>query len=65
LNELSQRNSLYSYLYLKQAKISFFSFFILQNQRIREGRTVLALGGDWYQWEGEEVEKGDRRVNTV
>jgi hypothetical protein len=54
--ELSQGNSMYSYP--KQTKMSF--FFLLQNWR---------TGGQnwrvWYQWEGEEVGKGCRRVNMV
>jgi hypothetical protein len=47
--------------YLKQAKMSF--SFCLQNQRT-EGQTRSCLRGR-YQWEGEEVGKGDRRVNVV
>jgi hypothetical protein len=41
--ELSQGNSLCSYLYLKQAKISCFSFyfFLLQNWRNRKAEQVL------------------------
>jgi hypothetical protein len=42
--ELSQRNSLYSYL--KQTKMSFFFF-----DKIREQKG----GTGWYQWEGEDV----------
>jgi hypothetical protein len=34
--EISQGNSLCSYLYLKQTKMSFFFFFLLQNQSTRE-----------------------------
>jgi hypothetical protein len=37
--------------------------FCLQNQRT-EGQTRSCLRGR-YQWEGEEVGKGDRRVNVV
>jgi hypothetical protein len=46
--EISQGNSLCSYLYLKKAKMSFFSFFFY---KIREqgGRTG-PVGG--YQWDG-------------
>jgi hypothetical protein len=46
--ELSQGNSLCSYLYLKQAKISlvFFFFYKIGEQ---EGRQILPKGG-WYQW---------------
>jgi hypothetical protein len=55
--EISQGNSLCSYLYLKQAKMSFFNFlfffFCLFLYKIREqkGRRGLAWGG-WYPWEG-------------
>jgi hypothetical protein len=51
--EISQGNSLYSYLYLKQAKMSFLFFFLLQNQRTG-GQNRSCLGwraGCWYQWE--------------
>jgi hypothetical protein len=40
--EMSQGNSLHSYL--KQAKMSFFFLFLLQNWR-KEGRTGPAWGG--------------------
>jgi hypothetical protein len=45
--EISQANSLGSYLYLKQAKISFFSvfFFLLQNQRIGGQNRPCGAGG--------------------
>jgi hypothetical protein len=39
--EMSQRNSLYSYLYLKQAKMSFFLFFSStksENNRVEQFR---------------------------
>jgi hypothetical protein len=45
--ELSQGNSLCSYLYLRQAKMSsFFLFFFLYKTEEQEGRT-----GPWYPWE--------------
>jgi hypothetical protein len=46
--ELSQGNSLCSYLYLKQAKISLVSFFFYKIGE-QEGRQILPKGG-WYQW---------------
>jgi hypothetical protein len=46
--ETLQGNSLCSYLYLKQAKLS---FFFLQNQRTG-GWNRSAVGGSWYQWNG-------------
>jgi hypothetical protein len=57
--EISQENSLCSHLYLKQAKMSFFSFLPLQNQRTGErnrswrGRRVATTG-----WGGGGGEKG-------
>jgi hypothetical protein len=54
--EISQGISLCSYLYLKQAKMSFFSFTKLQNWRI-ECRRGSAAG-----WEGSRlVSMGGRR----
>jgi hypothetical protein len=48
--EMSQGNSLCSYMYLKQTKLSCFSFhlffFFLYKIREQEGRT----GGAWHQW---------------
>jgi hypothetical protein len=49
--EMSQGNSLCTYLYLKQAKMSFFFFFLLQNRRMGGEQNRSFLGG-WYQWEG-------------
>jgi hypothetical protein len=55
--EISQGNSLYSYL--NQTKMSFF----FQKQRIgRQNRSCLE---DWYQWVGENILKGCRRSNMV
>jgi hypothetical protein len=47
--EISQGNSLCSYLYLKQAKSSF--LFSSTKSEIRRAEQVLSRG-DWYQWEG-------------
>jgi hypothetical protein len=51
--KISQGDAPCSYLYLKQAKMSFFSFFFYKI-REQEGKQVLPGGGrgDWYQWEG-------------
>jgi hypothetical protein len=47
--EISQGNSLCSYLYLKQAKNVI--FFLLQNWRTRgQNKSCPRIGG-WYQWE--------------
>jgi hypothetical protein len=46
--EMSQGHSLCGYL--KQAKMSFFPFFLLQNYRTGEwNRSCLGVEGDWYQ----------------
>jgi hypothetical protein len=52
--EISQGNSLSSYLYNKQAKMLFFSF-VFYKIGEQEGGTRAAQGS-WYQWEG----KGSR-----
>jgi hypothetical protein len=57
--EMSQGNSLYSYL--KQTNMSF--FFLLQNCRT-VGQNGSCLGG-WYQWEGEEAGKVCKVANMV
>jgi hypothetical protein len=60
---MPQGNSLCSYL--KQAKMSLFSFsfFLIQNQRTEEqNRSCLGAG---IGGKGEEVGKGYRRVNMV
>jgi hypothetical protein len=61
--EISQGNSLYSYLYYKQKMILFFLFSTkLQNRRMAQ---VLPRAGAGTSERGEEVGKGCRRVNTV
>jgi hypothetical protein len=61
--EVSQRHTLCSYLYLKQAKMSFFFIFSFFFYKIgeQEGRTSPAQGG------GPPSERGkvDKKVNTV
>jgi hypothetical protein len=63
---ISQGNFLCSYLYLKQAKMSFY-FFLLQNQRT-DGQNRSYLGG-WYQREwrrsGERMWEGKYSANTM
>jgi hypothetical protein len=58
--EMSQRNSLYSYL--KQTKMSFFSFTKSENRRVEK---VLPGGGLGTSGRGVEVGKGCGRVNMV
>jgi hypothetical protein len=67
--EISKGNSLCSYLYLKQAKMSYFSFYLfsffstqLENRRAEQ---VLPSGGGLALVGGEVLGKGGRRVNTV
>jgi hypothetical protein len=58
--EISQRNSLCGYLYLKQAKMSFFSFFFYKIGELEGGtgfvqsRRLVPVGGR--RWQGKEVE---------
>jgi hypothetical protein len=63
--EISQENSLYSYLYLKQAKMSCFSLYLVSffSYKIgeQEGITSPAKGESWHQWEeGGDGEKGKK-----
>jgi hypothetical protein len=58
--EMSQGNSLCSYH--KQTKMSFFSFTKSENRKVEQ---VLPGGGEWYQWEGEEVGTGCRKVTIL
>jgi hypothetical protein len=71
--ERTQENSLYSYLYLKVAKLPCFSyyFYVFASIKLENRRTeqVLPSGGwgCWHWWEGErggDRERG-RRVNMV
>jgi hypothetical protein len=58
--EISQGNSLCSYLYLKQAKMSLFSFFLYKTREWgprKEGVGTSRMG--------EVAEKGGKRVNMV
>jgi hypothetical protein len=57
--EISQGNSLCSYLYLKQAKTSIFPPFpfFLDKTGEQEKRIGPSLGGSWYQWEGRRAGK--------
>jgi hypothetical protein len=54
--EISQGNSLCSYLYLKQAKVSFFPLLSSTKSENRKAEQVLPGAGEWgwYQcsWEG-------------
>jgi hypothetical protein len=66
--EISQVNSICSYLYWKQAEMSFFilSFsFCFYKIGAQEDKTSTAQGVGWQQWERGDCEKGDRRVNMV
>jgi hypothetical protein len=67
--EISQGNSLCSYLYLKQAKMSMFLlFFLFSSTKMRTGgqnRSCLGKGSGLQQWEGEVTGKGEKRVNTM
>jgi hypothetical protein len=62
--EISQGDSLCSYLYHKKAKMSLFKFFISfffvpQNWRI-EGKNRSCGGGEGYQWEGSGSRERER-----
>jgi hypothetical protein len=52
--EISQGNSLCSYFYLKQAKLSFFSFFFYKI-REQKSETGPAWGGVGGAWQGKGV----------
>jgi hypothetical protein len=60
--EMSQGNSLYSYL--KQAKMPFFFFTKTENEKVKQ-----VLSWYWYQWEGEEhkerVKEGEYGENIM
>jgi hypothetical protein len=55
--EISQGNSLCSYLYLKQAKVLCFTFtfshFSSTKSENRRVEKILPRGEVWHQWEGE------------
>jgi hypothetical protein len=55
--EISQGNSLYSYLYFKQAKCQFFLFFFLQNWRPGRKNRSCSGGGDGTCGRGRESRK--------
>jgi hypothetical protein len=58
--EISQGNSLCSYLYVNQAKnvMFFFLSFIFYKIGGPEGKQVLPRQGFWAQWEGQVIGKG-------
>jgi hypothetical protein len=60
--EISQGNSLHKYLYLKQAKMSCFSFYLFSFffYKIRKQKGRIGTSG-----RGEVLEKGGRRMNMV
>jgi hypothetical protein len=47
--EISQENSLCSYLYLKQAKVSCFSFYPSKEMENRKAEQVLPREEGWFQ----------------
>jgi chloramphenicol O-acetyltransferase len=53
--EIPQVNSLYSYLYLKETKMSCFSFYLFSSTKSINRRTeqVLPRREGWHQWEGD------------
>jgi hypothetical protein len=67
--ETSQGNSLSNCHYLKQAKMSFLSFFFFYKIEEQERGTSpaweLGIGRGWCLWEGEVLGKGCRRVTVV
>jgi hypothetical protein len=68
--EKTHRNSRGSYLYLKLAKTSCFSFYLLWfffykigEQEVRKCSAWVV--GCWHQWEGEGGRENGKRINTV
>jgi hypothetical protein len=60
---MSQGNSLYSYL--KKIKMAFLKM-NLENRRTEKVQSGVGWGGgDWCQWEAEDVGKECRRMNMV
>jgi hypothetical protein len=57
--EISQENSLCSYVYLKQAKCHFFLFSSTKSENRRTEQVLPSEEGEggWYQWEKEVVGK--------
>jgi hypothetical protein len=57
---MSQRSSLHRYLYLKQAKMSFFSVFPYKIREQEGGRGPVERGGlvkvGWERWWGKGIE---------
>jgi hypothetical protein len=63
--EMSQGNSLYSYLYLKpKCHVFHFLFFLLQNQR-KGGHKSCPAGRTGTSGKGEVLGKWGRRMNMV
>jgi hypothetical protein len=65
--EIPQGNSWYSHFYLKEAKMSCFSFYIFSSEKLenRKVEQVLPSREGWHQWEGEVIGGEGRRVNKV
>jgi hypothetical protein len=65
--EIAQGNSLYSYLYPKQTKMSCFSFYLFCSAKLenRRAEQILPRYRAGTSGRGEIAEKGSRRVNMV
>jgi hypothetical protein len=66
--EISQENSICSYLYLKlKFHVFYFLFSLFSPTKPDNGKTeqVLPRGEGWHQEEGEVLRKGGRMVSTV
>jgi hypothetical protein len=61
--EISQGNSLGTYLYLKQAKNVFHFIFSLFSSTKSENKSTQSES--WHLWQGEVLGKRDRRINMV
>jgi hypothetical protein len=60
------KETLCSYIYLKQAKMSHFSFFFYKSREQKAGNSPAQVGkGDGTSGMGEVMGKRSRRVNTV
>jgi hypothetical protein len=60
--EIPQGNSLYSYLYLKQTKMSHFSFYLFSSEKLENRWTEQVLPGRWgvgtsgkWRWRGKRL----------